>query len=117
MATLDDVRNTAAGLLGRHRIGQAINNDIKTRLDRAYTEVYADLKDKRLSVWSSAANTTIPDGVSPHVSALMAFNAMSDIGVSAEREQRILMKYQMAMPAIKRYVTPDYESLQGPENF
>ena len=117
MATLDQVRNTAAGLLGKHRLGQAINNDIKTRLDRAYAEVYAELKDKRLAIWSSATGTVIPDGVSPHVSAMMAFNAMSDVGVSQVREQRIIDKMGLALPRIKAFVTPDYESLSEPENF
>lgn len=117
MATITEVRNTAAGLLGKHRLGQAINNDIKTRLDRAYTEVYAELKDKRLSVWSSAANTTIPDTVSPHVSVLMAFNAMSDIGCSEVRERRIVSKRSIATRKIREFVTPDYESMSDAEDF
>jgi len=117
MATITEVRNTAAGMLGKHRLGQAINNDLKTRLDRAYTEVYADLKNDRLTIWSSAANTTIPDGVSPHVSALMAFNATSDIGVSEARYARIIAARSIAKKEIKKIVTPDYESLSEPENF
>ena len=117
MATKKQVRDTAAGLLGKHRLGQAINNDIKTRLDRAYTEVYADLKDLRIAIWSIAANTVIPDEVSPHVSVLMAFNAMSDIGVSEVRERRIISKRSIAVKKIRAFATPDYESLERAENF
>ena len=111
------VRNTAAGLLGKHRLGQAINNDIKDRLDQAYLEVYADLKNMRLTIWSSAANTPIPDAASPHVSVLMAFNAMSDIGCSDVRAARIISKRSVAYTKIKDFATPDYESLSEPENF
>lgn len=117
MATLAEVRDMAAGLLGKHRLGQAINNSIKTRLDSAYDYVYADLKDKRIAIWSSAANTTIPNAVAPHVSALMAYDALSDIGVSQAHFQRILIKQKEALPAIMKFATPDYESLDEPEDF
>lgn len=117
MATLADVRNMSAGLLGRRRLGQAINDSIKTRLDQSYDYVYADLKDQRIAVWSSASGTDIPDAVAPHVAAMMAFDASSDIGVDQAHMQRILIKYNMALPAIKRFAKPDYESLDGPEDF
>jgi len=105
MATLAELRDTAAGLLGRHRLGQAIPDSLKVRLDRAYDYVYSDLKDEQLTIWSSTAGTTIPDGVAPHVAALMAFEASSDIGVSEERYQRILIKRQLALPGIRKIVT------------
>jgi len=117
MATLDDVRNLAAGLLGRHRLGQAINNDVKVRLDSAYDYVYADLKDEQLTIWAKASGTVIPDGVAPHVAALMAFDSTGDIGVSDERYQRIVNKTALAKPAIRKIVTPIYESLDDSEDF
>ena len=107
----------AAGLLGRHRLGQAITDDIKIRLDQAYDYVYADLKDEQLTIWASASGATIPDGVAPHVAALMAFDATSDIGVSEERYQRILVKRNIAKPNIRKIVTPIYESLDEQTDF
>ena len=117
MATLAELRDMAAGLLGRHRLGQAIDNALKVRLDSAYDYVYADLKDRRIVTWSSAANTVIPNAVAPHVAALMAFDASSDIGPSQSHMQRILIKEERAIPAIKRISKTDYESLDEAENF
>jgi len=117
MATLADVRNISAGLLGRRRLGQAINDAIKTRLDQSYSYVYADLKDQRIAVWSSTSGTTIPDAVAPHVAAMMAFEATSDVGVDQAHMQRILMKKAEALPAIKRFAKADYESMDEPEDF
>lgn len=117
MTTLAIVRNTAAGLLGKHRLGQAINSGLKTRLDLSYDFVYADLKDRRIVTWAKAANTTIPDEVAPHVAALMAFEATSEIGVSRDRMQRIREKEALAVPAIARISKPDYESIDEPQDF
>lgn len=117
MATLADVRNISAGMLGRRRLGQAINDSIKTRLDQSYAYVYADLKDQRIAVWSSASGTVIPDAVAPHVAVMMAFEATSDIGVDQAHMQRIMIKMNEALPAIKRFAKPDYESLDDAENF
>ena len=104
-------------MLGRRRLGQAINDSIKTRLDQSYDYVYADLKDQRIAVWSSATGTTIPNAVAPHVAAMMAFDATSDIGVDQAHMQRIMIKNAAALPAIKRFAKSDYESLDEPEDF
>lgn len=117
MATLTQVRNRAAGLLGRHRLGQSINNDLKDRLDEAYNSVYDDLKHDRLVIWSSGVSATIPDKVAPHVAALMAWDATDDIGVSDARMARILSKVSIAKPSIRRNVTPKHESLEDAENY
>ena len=119
MATKAEVRNTAAGMLGRRRLGQAITNDLKTRLDEAYNYVYADIKDEGLNTWASTG--AIPDEVAPMVSALMAYNATNDVGVSKERYARIVavtgLDGERAMQKIRRKTTPDWESLDEPEDF
>lgn len=117
MATKADVRDIAAGLLSRHRLGQAIPDSLKIRLDQAYDYVYAELKDEQLTIWSSASGTTIPDAVAPHVAALMAFEATSSVTVSEERYERIVQKYTLAKPAIRTIVTPKWETLDEPEDF
>ena len=104
-------------MLGKRRLGQAVNNDIKDRLDQSYDYVYAMLKDERIAIWSSAAGTVIPDAAAPHIAALMAFEALSDIGASQAHLQRILIKEEKALPALKRFAKADYESLSEPENF
>lgn len=117
MATKTQVRNRAAGLLGRRTLGQAITNTIKTLLDLSYANVYADLKDEQLTFWSSATNTVIPDGVAPHVAALMALDATDQISVSDARMARILTKVSIAKPSIRRISNPIYESLDEAEDF
>lgn len=119
MATKSDVRNTAAGMLGRRRLGQAITNDLVVRLDQAYNYVYAELKDEGLNTWAS--DGTIPDKVAPLISALMALDATNDVGVSDKRLQRIVIKTgtdgEKAIEKIRRKLTPDWESLDDPEDF
>ena len=117
MATLTQVRNRAAGMLGRYRSGQAIVNQLKLDLDQAYAEVYEDLKKEKLAIWSSAANTVIPDKVVPWVAALMAFNATDIYGVSEARFGRIVAKRNIALREIRRLVTPDYDSLDDPTDY
>ena len=117
MASKTEVRNRAAGLLGRRTLGQSITNTIKTLLDLSYANVYADLKDEQLTFWSLASGTTIPDGVAPHVSALMALDATDQISVSNERMARILTKVSIAKTSIRRISNPPYESLDEAEYF
>jgi hypothetical protein len=117
MSTKAEVRNRAAGLLGRHRLGQSINDDLKTRLDEAYTVVYAALKVEQLTTWASGASATIPNSVAPHMAALMALDATDDIKVSDALMLRILRKVNAALPAIRKAVTPQFESMDDPEDF
>ena len=117
MSTITQLRNKTAGLLGRYRSGQAINNQLKSDLDQSYAEVYADLKKDKLTIWSSAANTVIPNSVTPWVAALMAFNATDTYGVSDERFNRIVAKRNIAKREIRRLVTPPYDSLDDPTDF
>jgi len=117
MATKTEVRNRAAGLLGRRTLGQAITNTVKTALDLSYANVYADLKDEQLTYWASGASVTIPDGVAPHVSALMALDATDELPVSDAQMSRILTKVSVAKSAIRRISSPIYESLDEVEDF
>lgn len=115
MATKSEVRNTAAGYLGRRRLGQAITDDVKTRLDEAYATVYDQLKDEGLNIWASTG--TIPDRVKTHLAALMAWDAKADIPMTKERYNQLLIDYQRAMPLMREYLKPDWESQDEPEDF
>lgn len=117
MGTLADVKNRAAGLLGRKRLGQAIETSLDTRLDTAYDVVYDQLKQEALVTWSSASGTTIPNGVMSHLAALMALDVTDEIAVSDARLGRIVMKAASAKAGIAEYVTPEYESTTEPEDF
>jgi len=119
MASLAEVKQSALELLGVIRLGQSARNQDDVRIGKAYTQVYEDLKTEGLATWAVAG--TIPDGIAPHLEAMMARNAMDTFGVSDARAARILARTgQMDMLAkreIRTLVTPDYESLAEPEDF
>jgi len=110
MATVAEVKKRALQLLGITRINQAAQSQDDTRIATAYTEVYEDLKEEGLATWASTG--TIPDGVVPHLVALMAFNAVDEYGVSTERYQRIVGRVIPATKEIRKLTTPKYESLE-----
>jgi len=87
MATKAEVRNRAASDLGLRRLGQALQDQNKVRIEEAYDEVYADLKVEGLATWTSTG--AIPAEVVPHVVALVADNCLGTYGVSIDRYNRI----------------------------
>ena len=114
--TLDEVKFMALELLGISQEGVPMTVNHSTRMGRAYDTVYADLKkSKGLATWVSAG--PIPDEVSPHVAALMAFESSDAFYVSEARYARIVGKATMAKPEIRRLTTPDYESMDEPVDF
>lgn len=115
MATKAEVRNRTAEFLGRLRLGQSLDDALKVRIDSAYTEVYADLKDDQLVTWAEAG--TIPNKVAPHMAALMAFNCTSSVHVSESLYQRIIAARNIAKREIRRLVTPVYQVTDEPEDF
>lgn len=115
MATKAEVRDRAANDLGRLRLGQALQDPARVRIESAYDEVYADLKDEGLAIWASTAE--VPTKVVPHVVALVANNCLDTFGVSAERYQRIKIAESKAKREIRRLVTPEHESLEDPQDF
>ena len=115
MATKAEVRSRVAEMLQRVRLGQSIPSALTTRINDAYDEVYQDLKDDQLVTWAVAG--TIPDKVAPHLVALMAFNCTDSVHVSDALFNRIVAKRNIAKNEIKRVTTPQYESLDEPEDF
>ena len=119
MSTKAEVRNRAAELLGRLRVGQSINDALKIRLDDAYDEVYKRLKTKQLTIWAQTG--TIPDEVMPFLAVLMAQNAQLSMGVSDERAQRILIEAgpngDTAISQIRDVTTPPFDSVTNVEDF
>lgn len=115
MATKAEVKQRALQLLGVLVMGQSAQEQHDARIETAYTEVYADLKDEGLATWSVSG--AIPDDVSPHLVSLMAFNAADEIGVSDVRYQRIVGRSVPAKREIRKLTTPDYESLEEPDDY
>ncbi len=115
MATIEEVRHKAGRLLGVVRYGQALKPEDDLLLTETYAQVYDSLKDEGVAVWASAG--PVPDRVSSHVSALMAFEACDDKSVSNARYNRILSRRNVAMPEIRRLTQPSYESLDEPVDY
>lgn len=117
--TKAEVRDRAATELGRLRLGQSLQHQDKVRIEEAYDEVYADLKDEGLNTWASDAS--VPDELVPFVSALVALRCTNTYGVSQERLQRIMsvtgVDGNLAKREIRRLVTPAYESMEDPADF
>ena len=116
MSTKAKVKTRALELLGITRVGQGFQSQDNARIGAAYTEVYADLKTEGLATWAEAG-TSIPDDITPHLVALMAFNGLGSYPVSNDRFTRITTLVSIAKREIRAMVTPDYESLQEPVDF
>lgn len=119
MATLAEVKKRALQLLAVTRINQGSQSQDDTRIDTAYTEVYASLKKEGLATWAVAG--TIPDEISPHLAGLMALNAADEYGISNTRYQRLILSYgqngSLALREIRNLTTPDFESLEEPADY
>ena len=119
MATKAQVRDRAAGELGILRLGQSLQHQDKVRIEAAYDEVYEALKDEGLAIWASTAE--VPTKLVPHVVALVADNCLNNYGVSIERYNRIKLAAgtdgEIAKRAIRKNITPEYESTDEPTDF
>lgn len=117
--TKAEIRDRAAEELGRKRLGQGLQHQDKTRVEAAYDEVYADLKNEGLNTWPSTGS--VPDELVPHVAGLVALRCMNTYGISQARMQRILAMTgtdgNLAKREIRRLVTPKYESMEEPTDF
>jgi len=115
MATKAEVKARALELLGIKMIGQSAQSQDDTRIGAAYDEVYEYLKTLGLATWAST--DSVPTELVPHVVALVAMNPIDDYSVSNARYQRILLQASAAEPSIRKLITPDYESLEEPDDF
>jgi len=96
-------------------IGEPAQSQDDIRIDLAYNEVYEDLKVLGLATWG--INGYVPNGLVPHVVALVAWNAVDSYGVSPARYQRIQLKAASAKREISLLTVPKHESLEEPRDF
>ena len=105
----------AATDLGMLRLGQALQSADQTRVNQAYDEVYADLKEEGLATWTSTGS--VPNGLVPHVVALICLNCTETYSLSSDRYQRLSVKWTKAKPEIRRLVAPHYESISEAKDY
>lgn len=120
MATKAEVKTQTLENLGIIGVGRTAASQHDTRMDTAYTQVYNDLKSEGLATWAEAG-TSIPDEVAPFLAGLMALNAHLPYGISQMRLNRLYADFGqngiLAKREIRRLTTPDYESLEEPDDF
>lgn len=114
MATQENIRDRAGNDLGILRLNQSLQDQDAKRIESAYTEVYAQLKQEGLATW--AYEGEVPDEVVPYVVALVADNCLSTYGVSDKRYQRIKIAVSSALDNIRKNVNDDYIS-DEPTNY
>ena len=90
MASKAETKQLAAELLKITVIGQSFQSQHDVRLGEAYDEVYARLNTLGLPVWDKSAE--MPNEITPHFVALMAWNKIDLYRVSNSLYQRILNK-------------------------
>lgn len=119
MATKAEIRDRAANDLGILRLGQSLQHQDKVRIESAYDEVYEELKDEGLAIWASTAE--VPTKLVRHVVALVADNCLSTYGVNEARFARIKLAAgqdgETAKRAIRKNITPEYESTDEPVDY
>lgn len=115
MATKAEIRKRAAYKLGILTIGQSLASQHQARIDEAYDEVYAQLKEDGLAVWASTAE--VPGKLVRHVAALMAENCYDEYGVSEARASRIIAAATVARVKIQELVAEDYASQDEPTHY
>jgi len=115
MTTVAQIIDRAAGDLGIKRLNQPLQDQDKKRIESAYNEVYADLKEDGLATWTSSGE--IPSKVVPFLATLMAVNCLNNYGVSDKRYQRIKLAEKGAKRGIRRLVITDHVSSSEPTDF
>lgn len=108
MATKAELRDRAAQDLGILRIGQNLHHQHKVRVEAAYDEVFAQLREDGLATWASTG--TSPDELTPHIASLMADNCLGTYSVSAERYNRIKLAATVGDREIRKFTAADYAS-------
>lgn len=112
--TKAQIRDRAAEMLGYNPIRQPLESNIATRIEQAYDEVYAMLKNEGVAIWASTAS--VPNEIVPYMIVLVANGSLS-LGVSAERYQLIKGELPNALPMIRKYTAPHYASQEDAKDY
>ncbi len=119
MATKADIRQRVGEDLGLVPMGQALESQHATRIDTAYDEVYARLKEEGLATWASTGS--VPDKLVPYVALLIEEKLLISYSVPDARYQRIKAEAgqdgEDAILALAALAKPEHESMDGVEDF
>ena len=99
MATIAQIRVSAAENLGILGEGERLPSYETDDLKKAYTEVHAELQALRLTTWSDTAE--IPDQYAWSVAMLVAEKRGVKYGIPTERYQQIKLESGQAIKRIR----------------
>lgn len=108
MATKAKVKQEAAELLGITSVGGDYSGTKAAKVEEYYQEVYDQLKADELAIFPSTG--PVPNKIKPHVAAMIAMLGTDTFGVSGERYNRIVARFNIALREIRKHTTPKYES-------
>ena len=114
-STKAEIRNRVGEDLDLIQLGQSLVYKDQVRIEKAYDEVYAQLKKKGLATW--ATSDGVPDELTPHVAALMADNCLNTYSVPNDRYVRIKNAVSEALPQIRELITPDHDDQTSAVDF
>jgi hypothetical protein len=100
MATITQIKETAAENLGILGEGETLPSYESADLTQAYLEVHAELQGLNLTTWSQAA--AIPDQYAHSIAMLVAQARAVKYQVPQERYQRIKIESVEAMALIRK---------------
>ena len=115
MATVAEVKTHALEMLGVVDVGVTPSTAFLTRVQDSYDKVFAELKSDGIATWASTG--VIPDEFAMHVEAMMAFEASDSYHISDKRFARIKAREMIARREMRKFSTPDYESLDEPRDY
>ena len=99
MATLAQIRQTAAENLGIHGEGETLPDYESDDMGQAYNEVYAGLQDRGLTAWSSTAD--VPDLYAGPVAMLVAEARAVKYQIPENRYVRLKFEATEALKTIR----------------
>ncbi len=119
MATKAEVRQRVGEDLGLVPVGQALENQDQDRIDQAYDECYAFLKEKGLASWAAAGD--VPDRIVPHFCLFMEAKLLISYSVPDSRYVRINTEAgpdgRLALNRIAEMSVPEYTSTDDATDF
>ena len=115
MATLAQVRESAAENLGIVGEGETLPSYESADMTQAYAEVYAELQADELITWSSTAN--VPDQYAWSIAMLMAERRAVKYQVPPNRYQRIKFEAAEAITKIRALMMREQMGQTEIENF
>lgn len=104
--TPEQLRDLVANELGLLRLGQALQDQDKVRIESAYRHVHAALTTEKLI--THAVSDAMPDDIVPVLISLVAEACANTYGVSEERLARIKLAVAEAPSVLRRLLASGY---------